>query len=197
MQIFEPLQNPKKIQKPAFKIGSHHDALSSTDLISYFEHCIVTLGLVQRSSAASNKACHNCRGAEGGHRCTWSQHLAFTWSSLPAESLGEGQADWQDFVRQTSYLLLDSHAELCQKTAGRDCPTKDLQRAPARREPKSSQCGAKQPMPPPFKASISQCTQEDVLKLRTPPLCTAAQFPRRVVTQDLPSVLIYQIKSGN
>lgn len=89
LQISESLQNPRKIQKPELKTGSHYNALSSTDLILFFDQCCTAvLGLVQGLSAASN----NSRAAEGGHSCARPQHLAFTWRSPPAESLEERPA---------------------------------------------------------------------------------------------------------
>lgn len=79
---------------------------------------------------------------------------------------------------------------------GGDGLTKYLYRATEHRGPKNSQLGAKHPMPSPFKASTSQSTQGDVLKPRTPPLCTAAQFRQKGFVQYLLSIVIYKTKFG-
>lgn len=117
LQISEPLQNPRKIQKPEFKMGSHDRALSSIDLIMYFEQCcIAMLGLVRGLSTASN----NSRAAEGGHSCTWPQHLAFIWSSPPAESLEESPAQKKSYVWPAGLGetdLLGSHSALMPSSA--------------------------------------------------------------------------------
>lgn len=78
---------------------------------------------------------------------------------------------WSAGLRETDLL---ARTGLSRWTVPEDSwkglPHKVLHRATAHVEPKSSQSGAKQPVPSPFKASILQSTQEDVLKLRTPPL---------------------------
>lgn len=132
-QISEPLQNPRKIQKSEFKTGSSDSALSSTELILYFEQCcIATLGLVQGLSTASN----NSRAAKGGHSCAWPQHLAFIWRlSTCWKSWGEScsgkklcltSRTWWD---RPPWLSLSPHTKQCHKTTSGDGLTKYLQQS--------------------------------------------------------------------
>lgn len=119
MQISQPLQNSRKIQKPEFKTEIRDNAISTADLILYFEQCcIAVLGLAVAYSLQQQQPREGT--AVSDHRILPSHEALHLLKVLRRALLRKKLFDQQDSERHTSLALTELSHQAVPKTPGGD-----------------------------------------------------------------------------
>lgn len=178
-------------------MGSHDSALSSTDLILYFEQCCIATGLVsgvvyslQQQQSCQRRAQLCLTTASCLHR-----KLSTCWKSWGEPCSGKSltRRTWWD---RPPWLSLSSDTKQCHKTTGGDGLTKNLQRATARTGAKKASWVQSIQYHLPLKLPSLRALKRMSYKQELLHFAQQHSLDKEVAIQDLLSIVTYKTKFG-